>query len=121
MKKYVRASLLSKFLEYHDDENNYARNPSGFDAMYSILEKYDTSNGNDTVDIAFQKASREDQEKMVRLITPSLRVGEPGYAFRMYQQALENNITNASTEYCNGVVDAFAALFAEGLLSKYDF
>lgn len=59
MKRYIRSeSLVDTFLRYHDDPNNYPNNEDNFDKMYAILEKYDDSNGNDTVDVAFNKATR---------------------------------------------------------------
>ena len=58
MQRYVKSeSLVDKFLRYHDDESNWAHNQNGFDKMYEILEKYDDSNGTDTVDVAFMKAT----------------------------------------------------------------
>lgn len=128
MKRYVRASLVDTFLKYHDDENNYASNRDGFDKMYSILEKYDNSNGNDSVDIAFLKATPEDQKKMVDLITPRRpSFGTVEYCRQMYRDALGLNRNRnfnsvlseeASKDYCNGITDAFVALFETGLLER---
>ena len=125
MKKVIKAtseSLLNKFLSYHDNEQNYHHNPSGFDKMYEILEKYDDSNGNDTVDVAFRKATPEDQQRMIELIAPgewALRPGEDGYARKLYYDALEGNVDNRY--YGEGIVDAIEALFAEGWLNEEEF
>ncbi len=121
MKKKVFASKLSTFLKYHEDEDNYAANPDGFDKMYSILEKYDNSNGNDPVDIPFQKATPEDQDRMIALIKPGYKFGQKGYAQDMYYRALDMDIDNADPEYCKGVVDAIEALFAEGWIDENKF
>lgn len=119
MKRMVKASKLDTFLKYHDDESNYYNNESGFEKMYEILEKYDDSNGNDTVDIPFLKATPEDQDKMIELITPAPRFSTPGYAKAMYRKAAANDYEDRN--YNEGVVDAFDALFAEGILNKDDF
>lgn len=121
MKRKVFASKLSTFLKYHEDGNNYSANPDGFDKMYEILEKYDDSNGEDSVDIAFQKATPEDQDRMIELIKPRYKFGQKGYAQDMYYKALGGDIENASPEYCQGVVDAIEALFAERWIDENKF
>ena len=120
MKKVIKAaSLLDKFLEYHDDENNMMGNESGFNRMYAILDKYDDSNGRDTVDIPFMKATPEDQRKMVELITPGpRRPGDKGYAQKLYYDALEGEY---GKEYGRGMVDAIEALMAEGWINESEF
>ena len=120
MQRYVKSeSLVDTFLRYHDDESNWSHNRSGFDKMYEILEKYDDSNGSDTVDVAFMKATPEDQEMMVKLITPALRVGQDGYAKQFYHEVLPGEYGKG--DYYDGVKDAFDALFREGFLDKSDF
>ena len=119
MKRMVRASKLDTFLKYHDDESNYYNNENGFNKMYKILEKYDDSNGNDTVDIPFLKATPEDQDKMIELITPAPKFGTPGYAKVMYRTAAAKGYEDR--DYNIGIVDAFDALFAEGILNRDDF
>ena len=123
MKRFIKASKVDTFLKYHDDENNWRTNRNGFERMYNILNKYDDSNGNDTVDVAFNKATPEEQDKMIALITPKVkRVGEKGYAKQILHQAWERDFgDNTNIHYCEGVEDAFAALFAEGLLDEDDF
>lgn len=120
MQRYIKSeSLVDKFLRYHDDESNWAHNRSGFDRMYEILEKYDDSNGNDTVDVAFMKATPADQELMVKLITPAPRVGQNGYTKQFYHEVLAGEYGKG--DYYDGVRDAFDALFREGLLDRSDF
>lgn len=123
MKKVIKAaSLLDKFLEYHDDENNWTTNRNGFDKMYAILEKYDDSNGNDTVDVAFMKATPEDQQKMVELITPGPRhPGERGYAKLFYNKVISGDYEDVSYDYIDGVQDLFSALVQEGYINAADF
>ena len=111
MKKYVSAALVDEFLKYHEDEDNYVNNRNGFDKMYSILEKYDDSNGNDNVDVAFLKATPEDQQRMVDLIRPKKKVGQRGYAQELYYNALNDEF---SRDYTDGIIDIMDALFAEG-------
>lgn len=125
MKKVIKsASKLDTFLLYHDDETNWNSNRSGFDKMYNILDKYDDSNGNDTVDVAFQKATLEDQDRMIALITPKARFGQPGYARRLVSYAedprssADTFFEHLSKDYCEGVVDIVKALIAEGLVDE---
>ena len=123
MKRIIKAeSLVDTFLRYHDDENNWASNRNGFDKMYEILEKYDDSNGNDTVDVAFRKASPEDQERMVALITPAPRhPGERGYAKLFYNKVISGDYEDVSYDYIDGVQDFFTALVREGYINAADF
>lgn len=117
MKTQIRASLESEFLRYHEDDDNYARNQAGFDAMYDILSKYGSEE--ERVDEVFKRATLEDQQKMVELITPGPRhPGDRGYAQKLYYDALEGEY---GTEYGRGMVDAIEALMAEGWISESEF
>lgn len=60
--------LTEVFLKYHEDADNFRANQSGFDAMYEILSKY--GDIDEYVDEVFKRAPREEQLKMVSLITP---------------------------------------------------
>ena len=60
--------LTEVFLKYHEDADNFRANQSGFDAMYEILSKY--GDPDEYVDEVFKRAPREEQLKMVSLITP---------------------------------------------------
>ena len=124
MKRYLRAAdKVDLFLKYHDDSNNYHHHPGDFDKMYEILEQYDDSNGNDPVNVAFEKATPEDQDRMLALITPgdwALKVGDPGYTRYIYYQALKGYAYD-SREANEAFVDAIEALFAEGLLNESEF
>lgn len=60
--------LTEIFLKYHEDADNFRANQSGFDAMYEILSKY--GDPDEYVDEVFKRAPREEQLKMVSLITP---------------------------------------------------
>lgn len=115
MKRYVKASKVDTFLKYHEDEDNWVNNRDGFDKMYAILEKYDDSNGNDTVDVTFMKATPEDQDRMLRLITPGPKLGQSGYASKLYNDALSGMY---GKEYSSGVADIVQALVKEGLLDE---
>lgn len=127
MKKYIKASKVDLFLKYHDDENNYYNNKNNFDRMYSILEKYDDSNGNDPVDVAFEKATPEDQDRMLALITPQPKLGQSGYALRLYNYVIDPRhssdtyFEHLSSDYCLGVADMVKALIAEGYLDPTEF
>lgn len=127
MKKYVKASKVDLFLKYHDDENNWRNNQDGFDKMYEILEQYDDSNGNDPVDVAFEKATSEDQDRMLELITPKAKFGQPGYALRLFNYASDPRhstdtfFEHLSRDYCEGVVDTIKCLLAEGYLDPTEW
>ena len=76
MKRLIASSIQSnvdKFLDYYDREGSYVRNPAGFAHVHRILDKYDGSNGNDTVDIAFGKATPSEQAYMIQMIYPENR------------------------------------------------
>lgn len=76
MKRLINSSTQSnvdKFLDYYDREGSYTRNPAGFAHVHAILDKYDGSNGNDTVDIAFRKATPSEQAYMIQMIYPENR------------------------------------------------
>lgn len=125
MKRMIKASSkVDTFLLYHDDETNWSNNQEGFDKMYKILEKYDDSNGNDTVDVAFEKATPEDQDRMIELITPKARFGQKGYARRLVRYAedprgsADTFFEHLTKDYCEGVVDVVKALIAEGLIDE---
>ena len=62
-------SILQEFMRYHEDYNNYRRNPSAFDEVYEILDKYDPDLNKDVGDV-FVKATPEDQQLMIDLIRP---------------------------------------------------
>ena len=119
MKRIVAESLVDKFLRYHDDESNWSSNREGFEKMYAILEQYDDSNGNDTVDVAFLKAPEAVQRRMIALITPKLRVGESGYARSFFKGLVAGEYGKG--DYADGAADVFDALFKEGLLDREDF
>lgn len=117
MKRVVKANnvsnseLLETFLRYHDNPDNYAHNRNGFDDMYEILEKYDDSNKEDTVDVAFLKAPLADQIKMVELITPHKATFKEWY----YDICQMKRIPDS---YQDGFRDAVEALIKEGLLDR---
>ena len=121
MKKfYVSASsLVDEFMKYHEDSANYNANPGGFDRMYDILSQY--GDENEDVNIVFERAPRNVQEKMIDLIKPQYRIGTREYCRKLYYDALDCNIENAGSEYCKGVVDAIEALFEGGWLSEQEF
>lgn len=119
MKRYIKASKVSEFLKYYEDADNYSRNPDGFDKMYDILSKY--GDENETVDVVFERATPEDQDKMIELIKPELKFGQDGYARKLYHDALEGNVTNGNAEYCQGIVDTIEALMAEGWVDEDAF
>lgn len=125
MKRVIKASSkVDTFLLYHDDEQNWEKNQDGFIEMYKILDKYDDSNGNNTVDVAFEKATPEDQDKMIALITPKARFGQKGYARRLVRYAedprgsADTFFEHLSNDYCEGVVDVVKAMIAEGLIDE---
>ena len=119
-KESVNASTkLDEFMRYHEDPNNYPSNEDGFNKMYDILNEYGTEN--EDVDVVFKRATPEDQDKMIALIKPRPKFGSKEYARKLYYDALEGSIENASSDYCSGVEDAIEALFAGGWLDENEF
>lgn len=117
----MRSNLTDLFLEYHADEDNYNNNRAGFDTMYAILDKYDDSNGRDTVDVAFNRAPESEQRRMLALIAPKPSApGQDGYAQRMYYEAMSGDWSD-DRSYNKGIVDAVEALFEEGIIDERSF
>lgn len=117
MKKYVKASRVDEFMKYHEDEKNWKDNQEGFLRMYDILNKYGSDD--EDVDVLFNRASDIDQERMIELIKPENTYTTPGYAKALYRKAKSGNFTDL--DYAQGVLDAFEALFKEGIIDKDDF
>lgn len=119
MKKYIKAkSLVDTFLDYHDDEKNYRSQKGNFDKAYEILDKYGDSDVYDVRE-AFLKADPDDQNEIVRLITPKAKYGEKGYSKLLYTDAKEN--ASGDIMYNEGVVRAFESLAKEGYIDLSEF
>lgn len=116
---YSSSSLVKEFMRYHDDPDNYPRNPNGFDKMYDILNQY--GDEDEDVDVVFKRAPLDIQRKMLDLIKPAVPYTTREGARKMYYDALDMDIENASKDYCDGVVDAIEALFASGWLNESEF
>ena len=118
MKKYVAASDVDEFLDLHESLD-YHRCQSAFDEVYDILSKY--GDDKEDVDVVFKRATPADQAHMLDLFRNcrEARVGEPGYCRHLYYSALEGR--DGNRYYNEGVVDAFEALFEEGLLDEESF
>lgn len=121
MKRVIKAaSLVDTFMKYHEDANNYHNNEDGFDKMYAILEKY--GDESEDVDVAFKRATPEDQRLMVELIKPKPRhPGERGYTKYFYNAVINGDFEDASRDYMRGVEDLFHALVSEGYIDREDF
>lgn len=119
MKKYIRAkSLVDIFLDYHDDMDNYHSQEGNFEKAYEILDKYEDSDDYD-IRQAFLKADPDDQNEIIRLITPKAKYGEKGYSKLLYTDAKEN--TSGNTMYNQGIVRAFESLAKEGYIDLSEF
>lgn len=126
MKRAIKASKVDEFLKYHEDPLNYDKNPEGFDKMYEILDKY--GNENEDVGDVFERASAEDQDRMINLIKPKiLSLKDKEYAKKLYQGALNGRLPDElgydeySGEYLNGIKDTIDILFEGGWLNESDF
>ena len=121
------ASKVDEFMKYHEDPENYYRNPEGFSKMYEILEKY--GDATEDVDVVFERATPEDQDKMLNLIKfKRMNPGDPGYARKLYYGALEGKIPDElgygdyqSKDLLEGIVEGMEALMAEGWVNEGDF
>lgn len=114
MRRIIANSLVDTFMKYHEDRDNYTNNQSGFDMMYAILDKY--GDASEDVGTVFQRATPEDQQKMIEFITPNIP-GVTGYSASLYQGAL---MQDRPTDYEQGILDAFQALLDEGIISEED-
>lgn len=119
MKRTIRGSMVTEFMRYHDDPDNYSRNQKGFDEMYDILNQYGSED--EDVDTVFVRATPADQKRMLDLITPNAKYGTREYCRDLYYNALNRDIENGSDDYCAGVEDAIEALFAAGWLDESEF
>lgn len=128
MKKVIKAAetrtsgLLNEFLRYHEDDMNREFHPNSFKEMYEILDKYDDSNREDTVDVAFLKATPEDQQRMIDLIKfdPLPEEGTVDYCREMYYSALAGEWSETYKED-RAIVNVFENLFRAGLLNEEEF
>ena len=122
MKKYISSAvrLVDQFLDFHEDENNPNRDNGRFDKMYDILDKYGDESEN--VDVVFERATPEDQLKMIDLISyrRPAKVGSVDYCRDLYYNALEGDAYD-SREANQAVVDVFEALFAANVIDEKTF
>lgn len=119
MKKYIKAkSLVDTFLKYHDDMDNYRSQEGNFDKAYEILDKYGDSDDYDVRE-AFLKANPDEQNEIVRLITPKAKYGEKGYSKVLYTNAKGN--TSGDIMYNQGIVRPFESLAKEGYIDLSEF
>lgn len=117
MKKIIVASKVNQFMKYYSDLDNYNAHPDDFAKVESILSKY--GDEDEGPKMLFYQATEDDQDKMIALIKPRLRLGERGYSAQLYRQALRGYA--GSSEYCDGMSDIIHALITEGLLNKKEF
>lgn len=115
MKRYIRASSLTdEFMKYHESYGyNSNIKPGTLDKVYDILDKY----GNDTepVDEVFDRATPEDQQKMLDLLRPTSRDG----AHEIYQAAFSGD--TKGTDYGQGVIDMFNQLVEDGYIDEREW
>lgn len=121
MKKVIKAASaedkLNQFIDFHEDDDNWANNESGFDKAYEILDKYGSED--EPADEVFKRATPEDQDRILELITPGVKYGQEGYCKQMYSKAEGKKFDDKS--YGDGVKDAFDAMVAEGIVYKSEF
>ena len=107
----VKASSDSeKFLAWHDDPNNYSEDR--FDRIYAILDKYGTED--ELVDEIFERATTEDQCKLLELAKPVATSGSAQYIIEKYREAYNN----PNDDYFNGWLDAINAMIDANCLSE---
>lgn len=111
MKRYIQSSKLTEFfLKYHEDMDNYSKNRDGFEKAYEILDKYGTEN--EPVDVVFDRATPEDQKKILDFISPSNIDG----SHEMLISAVSGD--TKETSYGQGVLDTFRQLVQDGYLKE---
>lgn len=114
MKKVIKASRASEFARLY---NSGDASPNAYRAIDNILFQY--GDENEDIRDVFERASELEQDKMLALIKPHLRLGQRGYSAQLYRQALRGDIEGE--EYCDGISDMIHALITEGLLDKNEF
>lgn len=111
MKRYIRASSASaqRFGDLHDS-GNYEKYRAVYDEIYEILEQYGTEN--DNVDIVFDRASKEDQRRLMQLAEKANGsddpVASPEDIRRKYAALVNKYDRDRCTEYERGYFEALA-------------
>lgn len=59
---------VDKFLEWHDNDNNYRKYLEVYDDIYGIFDDVLGENQSENVGEAFQRLSKKDQERIMKLI-----------------------------------------------------
>ena len=97
---------VNTFLKYHDDENNWRNNESNYDKMYEILSKY----GDESEDVGtvFERATPEDQDRMIELIKPGPEIGSIDWFRDLYHSNVIEKVNGR--QYAEGFSDALFAL-----------
>lgn len=89
---------------------------SGTYAIDKIFSKYDPD-GNLTIQEVFNELSEYDRQKVIEFVQanmPKKEFSDVGYAEEMYKKALNYELAE-NAAYCNGIVDFYEALKAEGI------
>lgn len=87
--------------------------------MYEILDKYDDFNHSDTVDVAFKRATPEDQKRMVELITPRASRSKDE-ARREFSERLAKCYSRRNS-YDDGFMDAVDLIEELGYIDTKEF
>lgn len=72
---------VDKFLEWHNDPEMFRNYPGVFDAVYKILDDVLGENQSEDVGEDFQRLSKEDQERIMRLVESTGRSGDVSDTF----------------------------------------
>ena len=105
------STLSDEFVRLYNEA--YDKGSTVIYTVERILSKYGDEESR--LDVVFDLASPEDQDRIMKLLAPELQEGQPGFAKQFYKDCLRGNI-DASTDYINGVFDFYEILKAEGLI-----
>jgi hypothetical protein len=92
------------------DNFPFDKYPGISDLMDRIFDKYDTSNGNDTVDVLYDRASEQDKAELMRLVH---NIGEQDGPSQSeladtYEQLNRKDANGSTTPYEDGYLAAMS-------------
>ena len=113
---------VDEFVEAYDYLSEHASDTWEIDKIFS---RYDPD-GNLNIYQLFDEMSEEDkysvfeyiQDKMNELQNSMMHEGDVGYAEKLYNSAISHDI-DASSDYCQGIIDFYEALVDEGYIEEF--
>jgi len=108
------ANLFDTFVEYYNKEVGRDPESDKLWELEKIYRSYGLDENSGDMYECFTALPEDAQEEVIELLTPELQVGEPGYAKELYEACLEDK-RRGYGYFCDGVIDFYEALKAEGI------